>query len=192
MASCETVRPCASGDFVMISTLASVASKRKRPAICRGVLDLPRSAFTRAARTGSVSSFLWTLAPAPRGTVSTHRTVTTGLRRVPQPLPPNDSMFTVKIGPDLPVRPSSQDPHRDVRPIRRRQRPTPHQQLLYSTNVLLRGYDTATFCAAKSTSTPNPTRNTSPCQEPYVRNAEHSWPLGNDVGGIGKESGTAC
>ena len=29
----------------------------------------------------------------------------------------------------------------DVRPIRKRQRPTPHQQLLYSTNLLIQGYE---------------------------------------------------
>ncbi|MCU6481978.1 hypothetical protein [Arthrobacter sp. A2-55] len=39
----------------MVSTLVSVASERKRPAIYRGVLDLARSSFTRAAKTGAVS-----------------------------------------------------------------------------------------------------------------------------------------
>ncbi|GAA4655500.1 hypothetical protein GCM10025779_15320 [Arthrobacter cryoconiti] len=53
-------------------------------------------------------------------------------------------MVTAKIRTDLTIRFASLDAYGNVRPIRKRQRPTPRQQLPYSTNLLLRGYDTAT------------------------------------------------
>ncbi|WP_354212752.1 hypothetical protein [Arthrobacter sp. UYCu511] len=56
---------------------------------------------------------------------------------------PNDRVVPAKISADLPIRLASLDADGDVRPIRKRQRSTPHPQLLYSTNLLLRGYDTA-------------------------------------------------
>ena len=41
----------------MVSTLVSVALKCRRLAICRGVLNLHKSTFTRAAMTESVKNF---------------------------------------------------------------------------------------------------------------------------------------
>ncbi|UIK87668.1 hypothetical protein [Arthrobacter polaris] len=48
-----------------------------------------------------------------------------------------------EIKTDLPFRHASQDTDGNVRPVRKRSGSTPHQQLFHSTNLLLRGYDTA-------------------------------------------------
>ncbi|MET4001791.1 hypothetical protein ABIB48_000489 [Arthrobacter sp. UYCu511] len=129
----------------MVSTLASVASKRKRP------YDLPRR-----PRPGQIHLHpgcknhicidfpcLRTASPALGSTVGTHRTVVTGLRRIPVAFAPNNRVVPAKIRADLPIRLASQYTYSDIRAIQKRQRPTTHQQLLYSTNLLLREYDTA-------------------------------------------------
>ncbi len=79
------------------------------------------------------------------GTFSTDRPVTPGLGRVPVPLPPYDGVVPAQLNLNLSIRSISQDAYSEVRQIRKRQSPAPHQQLLYPTNLLHREYDPAPF-----------------------------------------------
>lgn len=68
-------------------------------------------------------------------TVRGHRLIAAGRRRIPSTFPPHHRVIPADLHPDLTVRLAGPNPHRNVRPISKRQQPPRHQQLPLPNNA---------------------------------------------------------